>query len=167
MSCVDVARKERHHNMTLVPSWQFTSDEVIGYIAGGGEHGVQIATTADGKPGTRSKCMNLEHYYSRSCKDGFFVPRYKAKTHAENISEDAVRVQVEPYENWRIHATIDFRITPGPIIEVRYEFLFQAAFGGFEAFISNYFHAPVEPFLHVMTRRSIMLRSCRTLPGQG
>ena len=135
--------------MSLIPSWQFMSEDVRGYIAGGGEHGVQIGVTADGKPGTRDRCLNLEHYYSRSGEDGRFVPRYKAPVHSEKIAEDTVRVQIQPYENWRLQATIDFQLLPGPVIAARYAFQFQASFRGFEAFISNYFHTGDEPFLHL------------------
>jgi hypothetical protein len=135
--------------MSLISSWQFKSENVLGYIVGGGEHGVHIATTADGKPGTRPMCMNLEHYYSRSCRGGRFVPRNKAKVHSEQITEDTVRIRIEPYENWRIQTTIDFQLLPGAIVEARYEFLFQMPFRGFEAFISNYFHSPEEPFLRL------------------
>ncbi|MCG3148139.1 MAG: hypothetical protein PCFJNLEI_01581 [Verrucomicrobiae bacterium] len=135
--------------MALVESWKFQADEVTGYIAGGGEHGIQIVATADGKPGTRGMGMNLEHYYSRSCEQGRFVPRYQAKVHSEQTGEQVVRVRIEPHKDWQIEATVDFAVLPGALIEVRYGFHFLAAYRGFEAFVSNYFHDPTEPHLHL------------------
>ena len=133
----------------LVQSWQFKSDGVLGYIVGGGEHGVQIAATADRKPGTRPMCLNVEHYYSRSHRGGRFVPRNKAATHTDLIAADTVCVQIEPFGDWRVRTTVTFRSLAEAVIEATYEFSFEVDIAGFEAFISNYFHEPTEPFIHV------------------
>lgn len=135
--------------MTLIPSWQFKKDYLAGYIAGGGEHGIQIASTADGKPGTRSMCMNLEHYYCRTLDGGRFVPRYQARVHSEQVADGAVRIRVEPYKDWQVEAVIDFKLLSPEICEVIYGFHFLTAFPCFEAFVSNYFHEPTEPYLHL------------------
>src|ERR1041385_8959366 len=108
--------------MALIESWKFQMDGVTGYIAGGGEHGIQIASTADLQPGTRAMCMNLEHYYSRSCANGRFVPRYQATVQSERTGENSVRIRIAPHGEWRVEASVDFTVLPGMIIETRYEF---------------------------------------------
>lgn len=135
--------------MALVESWKFRMEDVTGYLAGGGEHGVQIVLTADSKPATRPMCLNLEHYASRSCRNGRFVPRKLALVCTEKLNDASIRVQIAPYGDWRVRATIDFTVRPGVLIEARYKFHFEAAYQGFEAFISNYFNEPTEPYLHL------------------
>jgi hypothetical protein len=94
-------------------------------------------------------CLNLEHYYSRSCGNGRAVPRIKAKVQSERLDNDAVRVRIEPYESWELEATVTFRLLPRVIVEATYEFSFGRDFESFEVFVSNYFHDPVEPFIRV------------------
>ena len=139
---------------SLVPSWQFTGDGVRGYIAGGGGHGVEIVAVdgvgMDEAPGgTRPMCMNLEHYYARSHRGGRFVPRLKADVRSYLDDDGAVRVRIAPYEQWQVETTIAFRVSAGPVVEVCYEFRFEADFVGFEAFVSNYFHDPGEPLIRL------------------
>ena len=131
----------------LVPSWQFKQGRVRGYIVGGGEHGVEIADIGDGLPGTRPMCLNLEHYYSRSCRNGRFVPRYKAKVTSACVA-DAVVATIDPHEAWQVRTEITFRVLGRPAIEARYKFHFLTSFQGFEAFVSNYFLDPTEPYIH-------------------
>lgn len=132
----------------LVPSWQFKQGMVRGYIAGGGEHGVEITDIGDGLPGTRPMCLNVEHYYSRSCRNGRFVPRYKAKV-ASMCVGDAVVVTIDPHDAWQVQTEITFRVLRRLAIEARYRFRFLAPFAGFEAFVSNYFLDSTEPYIHV------------------
>ena len=133
----------------LVPSWQFKTDGVRGYVVGGGEHGIEITSLGGSAPGTRPMCLNLEHYYARSCRNGRFVPRYKAATHSELTGDGVVRITIEPFEGWQIRTTITFELLPEHTIQACYEFAFDSDFAGFEALISNYFHEPDEPYLHV------------------
>jgi hypothetical protein len=133
----------------LIPSWQFKNEGVRGYITSGGQHGVEIADIGDGLPGTRPMCLNLEHYYSRSCREGRFVPRLKARTSSSLLDEEVVSVRIEPYQEWRVRTEINFKVLPGPMIEAMYHFRFLSDFEGFEALISNYFVEPTEPYIHV------------------
>jgi hypothetical protein len=133
----------------LVPCWRFAYDGLAGYISGGHEHGVELTTGADVQPVTRPMCLNLEHYHARSHADGLFVPRYKAPVQAEQVAEDSVRVAIGPNDRWQVRATITYRLLPHRVIRARYDFLFDADFPGFEAFVSNYFHSPTEPYLHL------------------
>jgi hypothetical protein len=133
----------------LVPSWQFQNEGVRGYISGGGQHGVEIADVGDGLPGTRPMCLNLEHYYSRSCREGRFVPRLKAQTSSSSLGEEVVSVRVEPFQEWRVRTEITFTVLPGPLIEAQYHFSFLSDFNGFEALVSNYFLEQTEPYIHI------------------
>jgi hypothetical protein len=133
----------------LVLSWRFACDGLAGYIAGGHEHGVEFTAGADGKPVTRPMCLNLEHYAVRSGPAGLFVPRYRASVHAEQVARNAVRVVIEPYDEWQVRASITYRLLPDRVIEARYDFVFDADYFNFEAFVSNYFHAPTEPYLYI------------------
>jgi hypothetical protein len=133
----------------LVPSWRFKTEGLAGYIAGGHEHGLHWTEGVDGGPVTRPMCMNLEHYYARSERGGRFVPRYKAEVQSERTSAGVVIVRVGPCRNWNLDATISFRFVAEHVVEARYDFLFHEAYWDFEAFISNYFHAPAEPLIHL------------------
>jgi hypothetical protein len=134
---------------TLAPAWQFRFDHLCGYLAGGREHGLHLAEGTDGNPATRTMCLNLEHYYARAQRGGRFVPRNKAELCAKQIGEDAVEVRVAPYEHWNVTTTIAYRCLPGRVFEARFEFVFGAPYQDFEAFISNYFHSPAEPYVHL------------------
>ena len=133
----------------LIASWRFAYDGLAGYISSGHQHGVELTAGADGQPVTRPMCLNLEHYHARSHVGGLFVPRYKAPVQAERLARDTVRVAMEPYHDWQVRATITYRLLPVRVIEARYDFLFGADYAGFEAFVSNYFHSPTEPYLYL------------------
>ena len=60
-----------------------------------------------------------------------------------------MRVQIGPYEDWRVRTVITYRLLPGCVIEAEYSFAFDAAYRDFEAFISNYFHGAWPPFLRL------------------
>lgn len=133
---------------SLVRSLQFDANGVRGYVTGGGQHGVEIVSMRDRHPGTRPMCMNLEHYYSRSCREGLFVPRAKARVHTE-LLEDGVRIHIDPFDRWLVETEVVLRVLDGPMIEACYTFSFLSRFEGFEALVSNYFLDPTEPFLHL------------------
>jgi hypothetical protein len=133
----------------LIPSWQFQNEGVRGYITGGGQHGVEIADVGDGLPGTRSMCLNLEHYYSRSCREGRFVPRLKARTSSSLLGKDVVSIRIDPFQEWRVRTEITYTVLPGSLIEARYHFSFLSDFDGFEALVSNYFVVQTEPYIHI------------------
>lgn len=132
----------------LTTAWRFSQDGTAGYISGGHGHGVEITCGADSEPVTRPMCMNLEHYYARG-KPGTFVPRYKAEVHSELISQNSVRVSIEPYGSWRLRSTITYRLLPESTIEAEYSFAFEQAYPDFHVLISNYFNEPTEPFLRI------------------
>jgi len=134
---------------SVVPSWSFEREGVRGYIGGGGEHGVEISQTPDGRPATRRMCLNVEHYYARSCRDGRFVPRYRAETHSELLDESTVRIVIEPFEAWQVRTTVTYTVLDDGAVEARFHFAFLSDFEGFSGFISNYFHDPTEPHLHL------------------
>lgn len=136
---------------TLAPAWRFNQGNMAGYISGGEEHGVEITWGADKKPVTRRMCMNLEHYFA-SGKLGLFVPRLKANARSELMSENSVRVCIDPYEDWRVRSSITYRLLPERCIQAEYVFAFEEAYQGFHALISNYFHEPTEPFLRLAGR---------------
>ncbi len=133
----------------LVPGWQFEDGGIRGYVAGGGQHGVEITDAGDGLPGTRPMCLNLEHYYSRSCRSGRFVPRQKAHVISGLLSEDAVLTTIDAFQAWQVRTDITFRVLPGPLIEACYHFRFMSHFDGFEALVSNYFLDPTPPYIHL------------------
>ncbi len=132
----------------LAPSWRFKRARIQGYIAGGGEHGVEITDAGDGLPGTRPMCLNLEHYYSRSCHNGRFVPRSRAKVTSTCVG-DAVVVTIDPHDAWEVRTEITFMVLDMPAVEAHYRFRFLAPFAGFEALVSNYFLDPTEPYIHL------------------
>lgn len=134
---------------TLTPTWRFQYDGLAGYISGGRCHGVELTAGAGIKPVTRNMCMNLEHYYTKACSTGFFVPRKKAHADCERLDDRTVRVKISPFEDWQLEATITYTLMPERIIEACFEFSFDADYSDFEAFISNYFHDPGEPYVHV------------------
>jgi len=133
----------------LIEAWGFRVDDLAGYISGGHEHGVELTEGVDGGPVTRRMCLNVEHYYARSCRDGQFVPRYKADVSSERLGEDAVRIIIAPYGEWHVETVVTYRLLPERTVEARYVFSFGADYVGFEALISNYFHQPTEPYLHL------------------
>jgi len=133
----------------LVKSWRFKYKDLSGYISGGHEHGVELTAGVDGVPVTRAMCLNLEHYYAMSRSVGFFVPRYKAAVKSQCLGSRAVRIVIEPFEEWQIRSALTFILLPDRIIEVCYEFSFDADYNGFQALISNYFHRSTEPYLHL------------------
>ena len=130
------------------PAWRFKYDTLAGYVVGGHEHGLHLTDGADGAPVTRSMSMNLEHYYSKSARGGRFVPRFKAEVQTERTADGTVIVRIAPYGNWSVSATVSYRFLPDRVIETRFEFDFGASYRDFEAFISNYFHSPMEPHVH-------------------
>jgi len=132
----------------LIDCWRFKYDKLAGHIIGGHEHGFELTAGADMGPVSRRMCMNLEHYYARGRTMGRFVPRYEAEVTASRAGDDAVRIAIAPYEDWRITSTITYRLLPECTFEASYEFTFHQDYGGFEALISNYFHDPTEPHLH-------------------
>lgn len=131
----------------LVDSFRFRYDGMAGYISGGHQHGVEITEGADGKPVTRAMGLNLEHYYARS-SSGHMVPRIKADIRTERRG-DEIRIIISPYANWSVDAIITYRLLPERTIEACYEFSFHADYAAFEGFISNYFHDPIEPYVHI------------------
>lgn len=133
----------------LVPCWRFTYEELEGYLRGGHEHGIEFSRGIDGHPLTKAMCLNLEHYFALSCHGGQFVPRYKATVQTRQIDDDSIRVEIKPYEEWKIHSTITYKLLPQCTIQVDFEFYFDAGYRGFEALISNYFLEATEPYLHV------------------
>ncbi|MBI2192370.1 MAG: hypothetical protein HYU36_10330 [Planctomycetes bacterium] len=134
---------------SLVESWKFKYDGLAGYFCGGHEHGIELTAGADGRPVTRPMGLNLEHYYARSARGGRFVPRYKAEVKTEKLGDNGMRLRIAPCGSWQVGVQIDYRLLPNRVIEARFELTFHEAFQAFEAFVSNYFHEPVEPFVHV------------------
>jgi hypothetical protein len=131
------------------PSLQFRSNDVYGYISGGGTHGVHLVPERAGQPASRRMCMNLEHYYCADGKDGFFVPRLKAETRTE-LGENTVTVHISPYGDWQVAATVAFQLDLARGgVSVTYTFEFAAAYRCFCFLISNYFLDPTEPHLRL------------------
>jgi len=122
---------------------------LAGKISGGKLHGVELTRGADGKPVTRPGCLNVEHYYSTSQAGGRFVPRTKAPLSIKRLDKTAMRVEIGPYEKWRVGATVTYRLLPDCVIEADYVFAFDADYRGFEAFISNYFYNAWPPHLRL------------------
>ena len=108
----------------LVPSWRFKREGLAGYISGGPEHGVELTHGADGRPVTRCMCLNLEHYYAKSCRGGRFVPRGKADVRTEQADEGGVRVEISAWGDWNVTSTITYRLLPERIIEATFDFAF-------------------------------------------
>ena len=133
----------------FVPSWRFNYEGLAGYVCGGHEHGVELTCGIDKRPVTRCMCLNLEHYYAKSCRGGRFVPRGKATVRAEQISDNTIRVEIDPWGHWNLTATITYTLMPDRIIEATFDFAFGTNYEDFEAFVSNYFHAPTEPHVHL------------------
>jgi len=133
----------------MVPSLRFVEKGFKGYLAGGGEHGIEITMGMDNAPVTRPMCMNVEHYFSLSCGEGLFVPRYRAETKTEILSDRSLEVSILPYEEWRLQTVVRFTLLQERLIEARYTFSFETSHTFFEAFISNYFHEPTPPYIHV------------------
>jgi len=131
----------------LSESWRFEYRPLAGFICDGDAHGVELTRGVDGGPVTRARCLNVEHYYAANCSGGRFVPRSKADHTAECLSDDVVRVTISPYGDWHVRATVDYRVLPECVIEATFRFAFEANYTAFEAFISNYFHEPDEPYL--------------------
>ena len=132
----------------LAPAWRFKRKNMAGYISGGHEHGVEISWGSDKKPVTRRMCLNLEHYFAHALA-GFFVPRKKAAVHSELRGDASVGVVVEPYGEWRVRPSIAYSFRSENTIEAECRFAFEADYRDFNALISNYFHEPTEPWVHV------------------
>jgi len=150
----------------LTPAWRFHQGNIAGYIAGGHEHGIEITWGTDSKPVTRRMCMNLEHYFARG-QLGIFVPRFKADVHSKLISQDSVRVSIEPHESWHVRSKITYRLLPECCFQAEYSFAFEQAYPDFHVLISNYFHEPTEPFLRIdgeWTQPSLGEKEHRTWP---
>lgn len=135
--------------MTLERCWRFESDGVVGYVTGGGEHGVEITEAPDRTPATRRLCLNLEHYLAADRGLGEFVPRAKATVEADRTAPETVEIAVEPHGEWPVRTTLELTPRGERTIEARYEFSFDEAVSGFEAFVSNYFHEPTPPLVHL------------------
>lgn len=133
----------------LTPSWRFAAGSMAGTIMAGQEHGIEITRGADGGPVTRPMCMNLEHYYSTSVPNGFFIPRNKAPLTARQTADNAVRIEIEPLAPYAVQSVIDFRLREDAVFEVTYTFAFSASYRRFEVLISNYFHENTPPFIRV------------------
>jgi hypothetical protein len=134
--------------LELIESWRFRVEGLSGYISGGHEHGLELTAGAKAQPLTRPMCMNVEHYYARGRRGGRFVPRYKAEVETSQVGQDAVRVTIAPYQDWRVTTMATYRVIPDRTVEAVYEFVFEEDCGAFEALISNYFHEPTEPWVH-------------------
>ena len=135
---------------TIMPSWLFYTQGIRGYVSGGGFHGVEICSGVNGEPVTRPMTLNLEHYYARDCRDGRFVPRVKASVESVYDEEEEIfRIEIAPFEEWRIHTTITYRLARNRTIEAVYRFAFERDFSGFEAFVSTYYHQPDEPYMYL------------------
>lgn len=135
--------------MTLEQCWRFESDGVVGYVTGGGEHGVEITEAPDRTPATRRLCLNLEHYLAANRGFGEFVPREKAAVETERAGPETVEIAVEPHDEWPVRTTLELTLRGDRMVEARYEFSFDEAVSGFEAFVSNYFHEPTPPLVHL------------------
>ena len=122
---------------------------LAGKISGGKLHGIELSRGADGKPVTRPGCLNVEHYYSTSRAGGRFVPRKEAPLSIKRLDDTAMRVEIGPYEEWRVRVTVTYRLLPECVIEAEYLFAFDADFRDFNAFISNYFHNAWPPYLRL------------------
>jgi len=130
------------------PRFQY-GDVLSGTFSGGQEHGIEFTRGANGRPVTRSMCMNLEHYYSPSAKGGLFAPRNKAPLAISRIDAAAVRIDIAEYGDWHVRCTITYRLLPECLIEAEYRFEFGAGYSHFEGFVSNYFHEPTLPWLRL------------------
>jgi len=122
---------------------------LAGKISCGKLHGIELTRGADGKPVTRAGCLNVEHYYCTSLADGFFVPRKRAPLSIKRLDDTAMRVEIGPYEEWRVSVTATYRLLPECVIEAEYLFDFDADFRDFNAFISNYFYDAWPPYLRL------------------
>lgn len=132
----------------LIDSWGFDYENLSGYISTGHQHGIELTKGADGNPVTRQMCLNMEHYYAKA-RSGRFVPRNKADVSFERMRDDAICIVISPYGEWDLTSVITYRLLPERIIEATFEFSSEADFPAFEAFISNYFHEPTEPHIHI------------------
>jgi hypothetical protein len=131
------------------PSWRCNYEVLAGYIVGGHQHGLYWTEGADGAPVSRPMCLNIEHYYAKVERGGRFVPRLKAEVQTDRTDDDTVVVRIAPFENWDVSVSLSYTLLPDRIVEARFEFVFGASYRDFEAFISNYFHAPTEPYIHL------------------
>jgi len=122
---------------------------LAGRISGGKLHGVELTCGADGKPVTRAGCLNVEHYYSTSQVDGRFVPRTKAPLSFKRLDDTAMRVEIGPYEEWRVRVTVTYRLLAECVIEADYLFAFDADYRDFSTLISNYFYDAWPPYLRL------------------
>jgi hypothetical protein len=132
----------------LVEAWRFSQKGLAGYITGGHEHGIELTSGADREPVSRPMCMNLEHYFAAD-KLGLFVPRHKANVHSKVVGGRSVRVEIEPFEDWRLRTSITYTPVSEGAIRADYVFHFEESYKGFSALVSNYFHGSVEPWMHV------------------
>jgi len=132
----------------LAQAWRFDQKQTAGYICGVHEHGIELTRGANRRSVTRHMCMNLEHYF---CQDqlGLFVPRHKAPVQSKLVGDRSVRIDIGPYEDWRVHTTITYKLLPECTIRAEYVFRFEKAYRGFSALVSNYFHDSAEPWIHV------------------
>lgn len=131
----------------LTPAWSFKQQNMAGYITGGHEHGVEITWGADKNPVTRRMCLNLEHYFAKDMS-GTFVPRFKATKCSELCQDGCVRIVVDPFEDWRLRSTITYTLLQN-CVQAEYTFTFERDYQEFHGLISNYFHEPTEPWIHV------------------
>ncbi len=93
--------------------------------------------------------MNVEHYYCSTQAGGRFVPRQKAPLSIKRLDDTDVQVRIGPYEQWRVDVTVTDRLLPGCVIEADYLFAFDADYGDFTGFVSNYFYNAWPPYLHL------------------
>ena len=136
-------------NAELTPCWRFRYEGLAGHVHGGQDHGIEMAEGVGGARVTRRKCMNLEHYYAKDRSDGRFVPRRNADVNTQHTEDGAIVVGISTSDTWDVTASIAYRFLPERIVEARFDFTFGAPYRDFEAFISNYFGAPAEPYVHI------------------
>ena len=133
----------------FAPAWRFKCKGLAGYITGGRQHGIHFTEGADRAPVTRPMSLNLEHYYAKAQRGGRLLPRFKVDVQSELTKDGTIVLRFAPYENWNVTASITYKFVSEHTVEACFGFEFGQAYQDFEAFISNYFLAPTEPYIHM------------------
>ena len=128
---------------------RFEYDSLVGYIGGGGNHGVHFVAGGQRRPVTHGACMNVEHYYSDDVAGGMFVPRKQAAVDVRRVGDERVCVDIPADDTWRVTTTVTYTLLPERTIAAEYAFAFEKPYAMFEAFLSNYFHDEAPPYLRI------------------
>jgi len=125
---------------------------LIGKISGPPTHGVEFSKGAvedQGLPVTKPMSLNVENYHVAGTLNGLYVPRKMAEQKINRLNENTMRLQIEPYENWKVHTEVLYTLLPDCVVQAKYTFTCEQDYPQFEVFISSYFHGCYPPYMRL------------------